>query len=149
VAEVPVVEGESDEPRARQSLRVVADHLVFHARERPGQRQGGQRAARGLRAVVGDPEIPDQPQALAEEVDPLCGQTQPPTPSCCISPAMSLSNQVARIFPSPMRRIAISVHFTSLPVGGMPKNSPLWVPPCVIRAPTRSASAAIRSMLTQ
>src|SRR5262249_11049626 len=148
VAEVAMVEGERDEALGGEAAGVRADHLVLHAAQRPGERQCREPLVTSLRAPLRNPAVACDPQAVARERNPLRVH-YPATPSCCMSPAMSLSNHVARIFPSPIRRIAISVHWTSLPVGGMPKKSPPCVPPCVMRAPTRSSSAAIRSMLTQ
>ena len=64
VAEVAVVECERDEPVRGEPLGVVADDLVLDAAQRPGQRQRRQLPVGLERAVVGDPQVPDDLQPL-------------------------------------------------------------------------------------
>jgi len=52
---------------------------------------------------------------------------QETTPSCRMVPRSSLLHQCSTIFPLAMRKRCIPVVVTCLPVGAMPKNSPLWV----------------------
>ncbi len=49
-------------------------------------------------------------------------------PSCIKRPAASICDQCSTSFPSAMRWIAIPSIFTSFPVGGIPRNSPVCLP---------------------
>src|SRR6266536_901787 len=68
-----------------------------------------------------------------------------PTPSWLIRVSMSVWNHEATIFASATWQIAISPKSTLRPVGGMPNNSPSWVPVWRKRQATRSSSARTSS----
>src|SRR5215212_279980 len=59
-------------------------------------------------------------------------------PSCPIRPSRSISNQCSATLPSTMRSISMLEKATCLSVGGMPWNSPRWVPRKATRAATMS-----------
>src|SRR5918995_4521976 len=69
-------------------------------------------------------------------------------PSCCISPNRSSSTQCSSTLPSTTRLISMLVKATSLPVGGMPWNSPRWVPWKATRAAPFSPAEKMSSTVS-
>lgn len=63
--------------------------------------------------------------------------------SCCISPHASNSFQLSMILPSCQRVQMMPVKATRLPVGGMPKSGPVWVPSALTRQADWSPSTRV------
>src|SRR5918996_2838095 len=95
--------------------------------------------------VVGDDDHHQELVPLL--VIPDYGAEESIAPSCCISPITSASTQSSATLPSIIFEIPVELKETFLSVGGMPRNSPLWVPLTVRRYATLSPSARISSIL--
>src|SRR6266545_730362 len=71
-------------------------------------------------------------------------------PSWRIIDAMSTRPQCSAIKPSSVKRQkSVLLIVNEFPVGGIPMNSPRWVPCTLLNAPTMSPSATIRSVVNR
>src|SRR5215813_10703153 len=70
-----------------------------------------------------------------------------PTPSCCLTASTSPSTQISVIWQPSVVKNAAPIHSISLPVAGVPKKGPRWVPRKRIRAAAR-LSVSIKSSMT-
>ena len=72
-----------------------------------------------------------------------------PRPVAAPGRAGLISTQCSSTLPSTTRLTSMLVKATCLPVGGMPWNSPRWVPRKATRAATVSPSAAMSCMVSR